>query len=115
MVAESTGRSPNLIAIETEGSRLSRFIRPRDPEQFWIEEPFETEPPLVKPRAMSVADLDRDGRAELYVADRSRLLVYRDQRGMEAAKISGAVEMWAVEGKLWILGPGGVSLWSPEQ
>jgi hypothetical protein len=73
---------PVLFAAQMEASpaKLAWFERPPDPRQLWIESPLETIPPLRRPQAMTVADLNGDLRPDLLIGEnagaRSRMLIY---------------------------------------
>ena len=94
-----------LIAAETEGSRLSRFTPAADPAQFWIEERLEVAGGLNGPRALAA-----EGGA-VYVADRTRLVMFHQGRGEEILRDNGIVGLWPVGETLWILNQSGVRIW----
>jgi hypothetical protein len=113
-VEPQPGGGANLIALQREGPRFSRFRPAGDRTQFWTEEPIRVEPPLDQPRTVLRAGADSGGRTQVYAGDRSRLLVIRDGK-VEAMKTPGAVAVWPVADSVWILTARGVEVWRPQR
>jgi hypothetical protein len=107
-----------LVAAQRDASpaRVSLFERPVDVKQFWIERKLEAPGGIHRPRALLVADLNRDGTREIYVGENrgsgSRLLQF-NSGARELLTTGGIVGLWDAGGALWILGPRGASAWRP--
>jgi hypothetical protein len=79
-----TGAAPELVAAEREmtPARLSRFTKPDDPRQLWIEHRIDSVPDLAAVSSVEIADFDGDGRPDILVAEKAgagRLIVLRNQ------------------------------------
>jgi FG-GAP-like repeat len=82
--APLTGTAPELIAAEREmtPARLSRFERPADPRQLWIEHRIEGVADPAEVNSLQIADFDGDGRPDIMLAEKAgagRLMVLRNQ------------------------------------
>ncbi|MBL8292050.1 MAG: VCBS repeat-containing protein [Bryobacterales bacterium] len=99
---------PMALAAERQGdpARVSWFLPSKDAAAFWTEAPLEAVPPIRKPEALIVADLNRDGRKEVVIGENagpgSRLLIYwalEDGRyqGSEIDKTEGLVSLFATD------------------
>ncbi|MFN7992519.1 MAG: VCBS repeat-containing protein [Bryobacteraceae bacterium] len=78
-----TGSAPELLITQREiaPARLSRFEKPADPRQLWIEHRIESVPDLDEPAVLDVADFDVDGHPDILVAERAgkcRLMILRN-------------------------------------
>jgi len=81
-----TGDVPELAAAQREMSpaRFSRFEKPADPRQLWIEHPIEGLGDLAEVNSLDAADFDGDGRTDLLLAEKAgagRLIVMHNDGG----------------------------------
>jgi hypothetical protein len=110
----------SLVAAEREASpaRVSVFERPADVKQFWLERKLKAPRGIHRPQALLAADLDRDGKPEIYVGENrgpgSRLLEF-NAGVRELMTTGGILELWEASGDLWILGRQGASVWRPQR
>lgn len=99
---------PMALAAERQGdpARVSWFLPSKDPAALWTEAPITAVPPIRKPEALVVADLNDDGRPEVVIGENagagSRLLVYwalEDGRyqGSEIDRTDGLVNLFATD------------------
>jgi hypothetical protein len=119
---------PMVIAAEAGASpaRVSRFLPPAVAGELWTEAPLDAMPPIRKPEAMVVADLNDNGRADIVIGENagtgSRLLVYwglDDHRfqGVEIARSRGLLAVGAADvnrdGLMDLIGAsaGAVTIW----
>lgn len=116
---------PMVVAAERNGdpARISWFLPSKDPAALWNEAPITAVPPIRKPEALVVADLNGDGRPEVAIGENaglgSRLLVYwalDDGRyqGAEIDRTDGLVNLFATDangdGKQDLVGVGSRSV-----
>lgn len=86
LYAPLSGAGPELVIAQREmhHARLSRFEKPSDPRQLWIEHPIGSVPDLNQPNSLDAADFDGDGRLDIVVAERAgrgRILVFHNDGG----------------------------------
>ena len=123
---------PLVVAAEREKSpaKVAWFAPPSTPGPLWTEAPLDVTPPIRKPQALTVADLNGNGQMDAILGenagDGSRLLVFwrLEDKRYQAAQIDtteGLLGVWAVklEGQdrpaLIGVGPRTVSLWKPQR
>lgn len=99
---------PMALAAERQGdpARVSWFLPTKDAAALWTEAPLEAVPPVRKPEALIVTDLNRDRRPEVVIGENagtgSRLLIYwalDDGRyqGSEIDKTEGVTSLFATD------------------
>ncbi|MCC6586746.1 MAG: hypothetical protein IT168_08655 [Bryobacterales bacterium] len=124
--------APLALAAEREKSpaKVAWFAPPSSPGPLWTEAPLNVTPPIRKPEALTVADLNGNGQMDAVLGenagDDSRLLVFwaLEDKRYQAAQIDvteGLLGIWAVkvEGEvrpaLIGVGPRTALLWKPQR
>ncbi len=82
--APLTGAASELVAAQRDmvPARLSRFEKPADPRQLWIEHRIESVPDLAAVSSLGVADFSGAGRPDILLAEKSgsaRLILLRNE------------------------------------